>query len=717
MTGAERLLKVTERREPSARLTAEKVIGILENRSDAREIADAWLNSGYKIAFEEMRGKPSRFLHEQKRFVINTNASLDEMADALARGGREIGDGYARLRLCDRSWCDNEEERGRLASLIDACCSEPGGRDVLRALADKKTFICLTSKTTEGKSGEFEPKYDMIFLKKEVSDKEAAAALLACSREAVAYAERPAKDVLKSAFQSKTSEEQNDFDRMVDTAYRAPIGKEILDKLAAMKYDIVFDDLSASKAAGTCCSSQRRIVIDPKMSFESRVVTLIHEAEHALQGGISAKGLDQRSLRVADIFKKERAMEADACAHEALFVWQIKDVAPEIYAEAVNDGKETTGAFVYEMQNGADEVKAMEAAFKAWYDSPFLQSYYEDSHAKYVEGTAKWGADKNIRSCFSLTCTEREILEKCLFNGAPYVSPEFLASENACAVSEKTRTLLQEVLADYSAKTGMPLDASLSSMPSREFLWEKEKFSHTLGRPADQLAEFEAFVDAVAKLPEAKSVMDDIKGVSLWFENAPEGAPKIRYMPEADALIVDSKDPAASVGALAEECSAIRSRRLLASESDVYRFEPSLDISPEKEAEHLKRVIAETERDPAAAGMHERMRGLHYKVAFERIANGDKARSFAVGTTRRLVIDPTLPLKEQAEGMFSEMKKVMERHNAELPMVDSLIRVRKDAAAAKMPDAAKSSPPAREADGKTDVRMRLNMMKTLMKSR
>ena len=111
------------------------------------------------------------------------------------------------------------------------------------------------------------------------------------------------------------------------------------------------------------------------------------------------------------------------------------------------------------------------------------------------------------------------------------------------------------------------------------------------------------------------------------------------------------------------------------------------------------------------------MRGLHYKVAFERIANGDKARSFAVGTTRRLVIDPTLPLKEQAEGMFSEMKKVMERHGAELPMVDSLIRVKKDAAAAKMPDAAKSSPPAGEAGGKTGIRMRLNMLKTLMKSR
>lgn len=722
MAGTDRLLKIMERDTPFERAAADRIVGRLNERSDAENVADNWLGSGYRIVFEEMGDDPSRFFHDQKIFMVNTDAAPDEAAEALARNGKAIAENYARLRLESRFFGITEKKAERLCSLIDGICADPSGRAALNSLADKNTFICFTSEMPDGKNAEFESKNNIIFLKNEASDKDLAESFLACSKEAVAYAERPKTEVLKSAFNSKTPEEQAAFDMLIDTAYQAPIGKEMLDKLAGLKYDISFDDLSASKAAGVCNSRRRYIIIDPKFSFESQLVTFIHEAEHALQGEIYSHDLSDRNLHAADFIKKERAAEADACAHESLFVWQMRDIRPAVYAS--ESWKGTTAAFIDEMKRSGNETKAMEKSFQAWYDSPSSQKFYEDSHAKAVERRAKWGENNQDYSCFDGRCSEDEILKGCLFNGAPYVNPEFLASENACALSDKTHERIQKALSHYAETTGRQADDSLALMPSREFVQQKKNFISSAGCALEQKEDFKAFVDAVAKLPQAMDIMQNMKGMNLWFENTGENAEKIRYMREADTVFVDTKNPEASAQALAEQCMAIRACKTFGWKGDSYIFQPSLDMSPEKEAEHLKRLVSQTEQmDPEAQKMHERMRRLKYTLCFERIAGGKGAVTVEHDMMRKLVIDPSLPLEKQAEGMLGEMHKAMERHADELPVVDMSIQIPKDAAARASEPAPKLSlhdklsavqpvktdiSPARE---RADIRSRLDALK------
>lgn len=690
MAALKDLMKVMEHQTAVEKRAADGILSCLEQGGKGEKTAEQWLKSGYKIVFEDMGEMPPAFFHDKKIFMLNTNMPFEEMADSVSTNGEFLEKSYARLRLCERFCGSGKQETERFGALVDKICATEEGNAVLTELANKKTFVCFSMSDGEEKAT-FDPKLDFIYLDRDASDEELTAAFLSCSRKALEYSNLSKKDKLKQAFKSVSQEDQNAFEKMLEIAYQTPVGKEILDQLADLKYTIQYQDLSESNSKGVCRTggTERRILLDPKFSFESQTITFVHEATHAVQESCY-RALDFSKLCAADRFKKDRAQEADACAHESLFAWQTKNLHPEIYATGLLNNKETMVAFVREMERGATEAEAMSASFKAWYSDAGLQSAYEKIHVNGICNTARMAERFNLGGHFTKSCTNADVLSGCLYEGKPYVSEDFLVSPRAFSLSDASRTTLERALSGYAERTGGVPDKSLSSMPSKEIVDSKEKILESIRYGKSQTKEMEAFVEAAVKMPEVKDLVG-IHGLSVWFEKTDKG---VEYMPKADTLIIDPTDFQVSLKNLKTVTDGIFEQRLDVAFSGGYSFEPSLKVSPKQEKAYLEKLVQATRVFSEQSDvLHKQAQLLHYKVAFTDVPSEKPGVSAEQnGTSRHIFIDASRPLGVLANEFSQEIKKIPERHAEDMSYVNGLISmIEKEKVPAKEPAPLKES--------------------------
>lgn len=384
---------------------------------------------------------------------------------------------------------DEKAEKQRFSALLDAVAVMDGGEETLTKMALNACRFYFEP-PGPGKEAGFLPALNAIYMNAGADDAKLAAAFLEHSQRAAIHAERGSRDIIKNALWAQKRGERDAFDRMVDAACRTAVGREILDKVAPLGYSFCFENLSQQQIKGVCHSDRRQIVLNSACRTEDLVTTLIHEACHAVQYASFPK--DASKLNAADRFKTLRAVEADACAHQALFAYQLKDVWPRAYDVSLESP--LMQAFVREKDKGAEDGKAAEAAFNAWYDIGTYQRGYEKDHKNLIRFTCLRAMERGEKGFMRESCSNEEILSVCRIGGRPYVSPDFLSSEKACAIFRSTREEIADIAQKLADATGEKPDMSVTALPVREDLARKSAEKEGLESFSDAVSDRKALV-------------------------------------------------------------------------------------------------------------------------------------------------------------------------------------------------------------------------------
>lgn len=279
-----------------------------------------------------------------------------------------------------------------------------------------------------------------------------------------------AKKVLTAAFTAsdskKQKEESAEFGRLLDLVMKTDKGRDTLTELSELGYTFAFEK---GDFGGFCEPTLKKIVVNPSFGDEYALQTIVHEGRHAIQSAREPENTPApEQLTVASFLRRERAMEADACAHESAFIWQCKDVLPEVYANAEENNMPMFRAFVAEMDKSGDEEKAMRASFGAWYGYDYFRDFYDDAHRDEITFFADKGKKAGRTDLFSKNIPAKDVADACLLKGKPYVSADMLMSDSAFSVLKKDKAAYMKITADYAKTVGAKADESVWAMAERD---------------------------------------------------------------------------------------------------------------------------------------------------------------------------------------------------------------------------------------------------------
>ena len=197
---------------------------------------------------------------------------------------------------------------------------------------------------------------------------------------------------------------------------------------------------------------------------------MVHEGRHAIQYSRTPENAPElEETKVADMFRMRQAIEADACAHQAAFVYECKTVAPKVYSEYKAGGFPMLTAYENEMEKSGNEKKAMQASFESWYDYKAFRQYYDNYHKDIVRQLAGCGKDEKNPTFFSKEYPVKDVVTMCVYQGKPYMTAEFLNSDKAYSVPKKDAKEIKAALTDYAKSVaGAKLDTSIDAMALRD---------------------------------------------------------------------------------------------------------------------------------------------------------------------------------------------------------------------------------------------------------
>lgn len=273
---------------------------------------------------------------------------------------------------------------------------------------------------------------------------------------------RQAKKVLTAAFTAsdsrKQKEESAEFERLISQVMKTDKGRDTLIELSELGYTFAFE---TGDYGGFCEATSKKIVVNPTFGDAYAMQTIVHEGQHAIQSAHEPENTPNvEQMTVASLLRHERAMEADACAHESAFIYQCRDVLPEVYAEAEKNDMPMFRAFVAEMDKSGDEKKAMRASFQAWYGYKKYQNAYEKQFQPQILRNA---AKREKTGERTVSLSNPDIAGFCRSQGKPYISPEFFDRAENLAVSRE----MKDALAATGDKTvaALPVRGEKSALP------------------------------------------------------------------------------------------------------------------------------------------------------------------------------------------------------------------------------------------------------------
>lgn len=247
---------------------------------------------------------------------------------------------------------------------------------------------------------------------------------------------------LSNSIYAMTGADREKFGTLLNIAYKMPKGEEVMNAVAFKGYSFMYDSMFGVNGA---CDYDRKVVrMDSYFMQKDLAPILIHECTHIRQVDRLSEQINQPNvtnfiagLNAYDFIKLNRALEADACAHQAAFAYQMKDEYPQVFEKEMKTPM--MQAYVAEMDKSGDETKAMQASFKAWYGYKNYQDAYEKQYLPQIQmNTEKRGAEPTS------SLSSKQITELCLLNGKPYISPAVLDQAENMAVSEKGKEALRQ---------------------------------------------------------------------------------------------------------------------------------------------------------------------------------------------------------------------------------------------------------------------------------
>ena len=312
----------------------------------------------------------------------------------------------------------------------------------------------------------------------------------ACGRAA-----QKAKKVLMKAF---TASEEKDavregtlFEAIVDSVMKTKKGRETLTSLSKLGYSFAFEK---GNFGGFCAPEQKRIVINPSFGFEYMLQTAVHEGRHAIQYSLESENRpNYEHTQIASSLRMHRAIEADAVAHEMAFVYECKDVMPNVYEKARESDLPMFHAYVGEMEKSRDERKAMQACFKAWYECDYYRDYYDKWHKDGFKQVCDYGKQQKDPNLFSMEYPVDDVLKLCRYKGKPYMTADDLNSGRPFSVKRTDRDEISAMIKDYAAAvSGAHVDRSVETMRLRD---EKGNLTASRGKSDGQQAVISAVLN------------------------------------------------------------------------------------------------------------------------------------------------------------------------------------------------------------------------------
>lgn len=282
--------------------------------------------------------------------------------------------------------------------------------------------------------------------------------------------EEEARQTLTAAFcassEDKAKREGMMFEALVEAVMETRKGRETLTELSELGYTFAFE---VGNFDGMCMPKDKKILLNPYEKIERLMTVIVHEGRHAIQAELTAESAPAfQDTQVASYYKKSRAIEADATAHEMAFIYETRDVDPAVYQHAAERNLPMFRAFVDEMDKSGDEKKAMQASFEAWYETPRYIDFYDKFHKERAQLIVNQAVPQNYTDAFSKEYRNEDILKMCLYDGKPYINPEFLDSKKAFSLAENHKKDLEGIMESYEkAVPGAGKDRSFLKMYSR----------------------------------------------------------------------------------------------------------------------------------------------------------------------------------------------------------------------------------------------------------
>ena len=149
------------------------------------------------------------------------------------------------------------------------------------------------------------------------------------------------------------------------------IGQQTLDFLQSNETSL---DFEKAECYGYYNPDYNKIALNPYMSDEDLLTTLVHETRHAWQS--TKMDTNTPKMTPKAFLMTGFAAEADACAAEVSFAYEMKEKNPKIW-EAHQKSPYGEMGNVYEkaMNETGDAGKARAEAMMAWYNLPVKQKY------------------------------------------------------------------------------------------------------------------------------------------------------------------------------------------------------------------------------------------------------------------------------------------------------------------------------------------------------
>ena len=264
---------------------------------------------------------------------------------------------------------------------------------------------------------------------------------------------------LSNSIYAMTGADREKFGTLLNIAYKMPKGEEVMNAVAFKGYSFMYDSMFGVNGA---CDYDRKVVrMDSYFMQKDLAPILIHECTHIRQVDRLSEQINQPNvtnfiagLNAYDFIKLNRALEADACAHQAAFAYQMKDEYPQVFEKEMETPM--MRAYVGEMEKSGDETKAMRASFQAWYGYKNYQEAYEKQYVAQIRMNSEQ-KKKDFNSVKKEAAVSNEQLASvCLHNGQPYISAAFFDRAENMAVSDKGKEMM--------AQTG---DKSVAKLPVR----------------------------------------------------------------------------------------------------------------------------------------------------------------------------------------------------------------------------------------------------------
>lgn len=233
-----------------------------------------------------------------------------------------------------------------------------------------------------------------------------------------------------------------------------PMGRDSLKKVRELGFDVRFE--KGLSDAGCCDAAKKVILLNPAVKPVELMSVFVHEARHASQSAVLT--VNDEKTRTADMISAYKAMEADAVAHEAAFVYQAQEAGFNLRPSA--SVAAAYGVYRKTVEKGTD--RAMDAAFRTWYTDTQTQNMYDDFYARQIVVIAGKCAAKQEKDCFSESLPAAEIVKVC-----PYINPDFLKSPEAFSIRSNAKETITDAVERYAGKTGSRADTSVKTMYSR----------------------------------------------------------------------------------------------------------------------------------------------------------------------------------------------------------------------------------------------------------